>query len=54
MEYLTVSIYIENFPGISLKKTHLLPLNLCLYICLNEETPNKRTLLPTIFFIILL
>ena len=38
MEYLAVGIYIECFALTSLKKSTLPPLNLCWYICLNEET----------------
>ena len=41
MEYLAVSNYFENLAGTSFKKNHLLPLSLCLCICLNEETLNK-------------
>ena len=41
MEYLAVSIYIISFAGTCLKKTTLLPLNLCLYTCLNEETIGR-------------
>ena len=35
---MAVSIYIESFTVICLKKKHLPPLNLCLCIYLNEET----------------
>ena len=41
MEYLAVSIYIISFAGTCLKKNTLLPLNLCLYTCLNEETIGR-------------
>ena len=41
MEYLAVSIYIESFAVTYLKKNTLPPLNLCLYICLNEETIGR-------------
>jgi len=56
MEYLAVSIYIESFAGTCLKKKNLPPLNLCLCICLNEETLNRWTLLPKqiVIFIILI
>ena len=38
MEYMAVNIYIECFVETCLKKNTITPLNLCLYICLNEET----------------
>ena len=41
MEYLAVSIYIECFAVICLKKNTIPPLHLCLYICLNEETIGR-------------
>ena len=41
MEYLAVSIYVESFAGTCLKTPTLPPLNLCLYICLNEETIGR-------------
>jgi hypothetical protein len=44
-------ICIENFAVTILKKKQFLPLNLCLCICLNEETQNRRTLLPKTTFV---
>jgi hypothetical protein len=38
MKYLAVIVYIESFAVIYLIKNTLPPLNLCLYISLNEET----------------
>ena len=40
--------------GLVLKKTHLPPLNLCLFICLNEEPLNRRNLFLNIFVIFII
>ena len=52
MKYLAVSIYIENFAGtfFFLQKPTLPHLNLCLYICLNEEIIGKLCCQKNFYF----
>ena len=54
MEHLAVSIYIKSFAGTCLKKTTPPPLNLYLYIPLNEETIDRLCCQKIVIFIILI